>query len=939
MKPQTKILYHVIPLALLVIFQMISPAPVHAAGMVGGGVGPCDEAAFDAALAGGGTITFECGGPTTITLTGTKVISADTQIDGGGLITLSGGNVVRLFTVDSPATLSLSNITIANGFVNNANGGAVLLNTGATLSIADSTFSGNRTVGGYGGAIYVAGGTLDIVDSLFINNNADVQSIGIYSLGGGAIQNNDGTVTISGSTFTGNSVTSEDADGGAIYNGDFDGSPGQETPDAIPDVLTVINSTFYNNFLVNNLSGSSAGAIRSSSNLTIIHSTFSNNDSGITVSGGEAGAVTITHGTAVLTNNIFANSTAADCATRSTVTSVTSTGNLIETNYGGGLGCGTPAKTADPMLGPLQNNGGPTPTMALNGQSPAVNVLSACPVGTDQRGISRPQPANDKCDIGAYELVDPPATVSNVYSTTLNGTYGTGGMILIKILFNDTVTVTGLPQLTLETGTIDRTVDYFSGSGSNMLTFVYTVQAGDTSGDLDYVSTTALSLNGGTIQDSSGKAANLNLPNPGAPGSLAANNAIIIDTTQPTLTSFTRQNPATSSTNANSLVFRATFSEAVMNVNAADFTASGGTTATIPTVTALNQYTYDITVSNGDLAGFNGDVGLDLKPGQNITDLLGNTLPTTEPATDEVYAVDNTQPSVDTIVRAGSNSTNAPEVSFTVTFTESITAVDAADFALTTTGGVSGASVTGITGTGATYTVKVNSGSGNGTIRLDVPVSASVMDLAGNWLGSLPFTGGEVYSILKTPTFNDVARDHWAWKYVEGLYDAGVTSGCSSSPMLYCPTATVTRDQMAIFLLRGKHTSSYTPPKATGVFSDVPTDFWAADWIEQLALEGITSGCSTNPKQYCPTTPVTRDQMAVFLLRAKHGSDYVPPKATGVFQDVPVDYWAADWIEQLAVEEVTLGCSVTPKLYCPTTPVSRDQMAVFLVRNFGLATP
>jgi hypothetical protein len=154
--------------------------------------------------------------------------------------------------------------------------------------------------------------------------------------------------------------------------------------------------------------------------------------------------------------------------------------------------------------------------------------------------------------------------------------------------------------------------------------------------------------------------------------------------------------------------------------------------------------------------------------------------------------------------------------------------------------------------------------------------------------------------------------------------------------MLYCPTTTVTRDQMAVFLLRGKHGSGYTPPSASGEFQDVPINYWAADWIEQLEKEGITSGCNLSPKQYCPTTPVTRDQMAIFLLRAKHGSSYVPPPATGVFQDVPVDYWAADWIEQLAAEGITSGCSVSPMRYCPTAPVTRDQMAVFLVRNFNL---
>jgi hypothetical protein len=116
----------------------------------------------------------------------------------------------------------------------------------------------------------------------------------------------------------------------------------------------------------------------------------------------------------------------------------------------------------------------------------------------------------------------------------------------------------------------------------------------------------------------------------------------------------------------------------------------------------------------------------------------------------------------------------------------------------------------------------------------------------------------------------------------------------------------------------------------------VPAEYWAADWIEQLAAEGITSGCNVSPKQYCPTVGVTRDQMAVFLLRAKYGSSYVPPKATGVFQDVPADYWAADWIEQLAAAGITAGCSASPMLFCPGTAVTRDQMAVFLVRNFNL---
>ena len=74
--------------------------------------------------------------------------------------------------------------------------------------------------------------------------------------------------------------------------------------------------------------------------------------------------------------------------------------------------------------------------------------------------------------------------------------------------------------------------------------------------------------------------------------------------------------------------------------------------------------------------------------------------------------------------------------------------------------------------------------------------------------------------------------------------------------------------------------------------------------------------------------------MAVFLLRAKHGSGYAPPAATGVFADVEVGYWAAAWIEQFAAEGITAGCGNGN--YCPEAEVTRAQMAVFLVRAFGL---
>jgi hypothetical protein len=75
---------------------------------------------------------------------------------------------------------------------------------------------------------------------------------------------------------------------------------------------------------------------------------------------------------------------------------------------------------------------------------------------------------------------------------------------------------------------------------------------------------------------------------------------------------------------------------------------------------------------------------------------------------------------------------------------------------------------------------------------------------------------------------------------------------------------------MAVFILRAKNGSSYTPPPATGIFRDVPVagKEWMQSWIEQFYKEGITSGCSTEPLNYCPEQPVTRAQMAVFMDRA-----------------------------------------------------------------------
>ena len=185
----------------------------------------------------------------------------------------------------------------------------------------------------------------------------------------------------------------------------------------------------------------------------------------------------------------------------------------------------------------------------------------------------------------------------------------------------------------------------------------------------------------------------------------------------------------------------------------------------------------------------------------------------------------------------------------------------------------------------------------------------------------------------RVPIFADVPISYWSNTSIERLYNAGVTGGCSAVPLNYCPTTPVTRAQMAIFLLRGMHGSAYTPPPATGTkFTDVPLGTFGAAWIEQLATEGITSGCGGG--NFCPNSIVTRAQMAVFLVRAKHGVAFIPLAATGIFPDVPVGSFGANYIEQLVTDGVTSGCGVG--LYCPSSTVKRDSMAVFLVKNFNL---
>lgn len=151
----------------------------------------------------------------------------------------------------------------------------------------------------------------------------------------------------------------------------------------------------------------------------------------------------------------------------------------------------------------------------------------------------------------------------------------------------------------------------------------------------------------------------------------------------------------------------------------------------------------------------------------------------------------------------------------------------------------------------------------------------------------------------------------------------------------FCPSDVETRAAIAVFLLRGKNGASYLPPPATGT---VFGDVPAGSPAADYIEELFHEGVTVGcgGGDYCPGSPLSRAEASVLLLKIEHGSDYEPPPASGtVFGDVPAEAFAAAWIEQLALEGVTAGCGAGN--FCPDDAVSRAQAAAFVVLIFGLS--
>ena len=200
--------------------------------------------------------------------------------------------------------------------------------------------------------------------------------------------------------------------------------------------------------------------------------------------------------------------------------------------------------------------------------------------------------------------------------------------------------------------------------------------------------------------------------------------------------------------------------------------------------------------------------------------------------------------------------------------------------------------------------------------------------------GELLTPGGELtrWRVHVGGSFTDVARSSPFYRSVETLLHRGVTAGCEVGAR-FCPLGTVTREQVAPFLLTASGEPGYIPvPCELPLFGDVPPASPFCSWIEELARRGITGGCAGG--RYCPHDAVTREQTAVLLLRTLDPALNPPACTTPLFSDVPASSPFCRWIEELVRRGVTAGCG--GGRYCPADPVTREQMAVFLTTTFGL---
>jgi len=606
----------------------------------------------------------------------------------------------RLFETGAGGDLSLNSLTVQNGRCN-----------------------GSPCVDG--GGIYNAA-ALTVNNSMITGNTATGRGAGIY---------NSGSLVITNSTFSGNTLGTA-GDGGGIYN-----SAG---------TASVTNSTFSNN-TANNGGGiyNNTGATLNATNNTLSANTGNLNGGGIYNSGGLN-----------LKNSILANNTGGkDCYT--TITVNYGINNLLtgaSTNACNLSGAGNLISVVDAKIGMLTDNGGSTQTITLLSGSPAIDagdssVCAVSPVNSlDQRGQSRAKGIS--CDIGSYESdfvspVNPVVITINRANASPTNT----GSINFAVTFSKPVIGVDISDFKLNVvndlvnnppGLTGASITGVSGLGSN---YTVTVSTGTDSGSLGLYL-----LDDNSISDTSSNPLGGALLND---GDFTSGQSYTIDRVSPRVASMARVSDR-APTNATAVDYTVTFTSTVTGVDVTDFsvTNNGFIGATVVNVTGSGT-TYTVSINTGPNSGI---LRLDLVDNNSIVDEAGNPLGgwgINSQICWNVTTLDKSLPTV-TVVKISANPTNAPSVSFKATFSEPVTGVDGSDFRLTLDPGLTGALITKVAGSGTDYMITASTGSGTGTLRLDLIDNDSITDIAGNkpggeGIGNGDYTSGESYSIDTTP--------------------------------------------------------------------------------------------------------------------------------------------------------------------------------------------
>jgi len=331
------------------------------------------------------------------------------------------------------------------------------------------------------------------------------------------------------------------------------------------------------------------------------------------------------------------------------------------------------------------------------------------------------------------------ATVTGVTSTSGNGTYKIGDVIPITVTFSESVSVTGTPRLTLETGTTDAVVDFVSAAGA-VLTFNYTVAAGESAADLDYRTSAALALNGGTIRDAAGNDSTLLLADPGLAGSLGANRNLVIDGVRPVVTGVTSTTGNGSYTTGQTIAVTVTFDDNITVTGTPTLTLSTGAVVNY-TSTAGATLTFNYTIAGGQTAAdldYAATTSL-LLAGGTIRDSNGNdatlTLPTPGAAgslgANRDLVVDTTAPTVLSVTSSTANGSYraGQVVAIQVTFTEPVSVTGTPQLTLETGG--TDAVVNYVSTAGSVLTFNYTIAGGENSADLDYVSNAALALNAG----------------------------------------------------------------------------------------------------------------------------------------------------------------------------------------------------------------